>query len=90
MEETLLDKLVDSLIEEKIQSAHRQTKNYSKCTKEIIDINNSILTRLGDEKHLLLRSEELSAQCLSSELRYIYKQGLLDGIKLILEVHKNR
>ena len=85
MEEALLDRIVDILIEEKIHSAHQQT-DYDKWTEEIIQIHRDILAKLGDEKHLLFRSEELSAQCLSSELKYIYKQGLKDGLKLILEV----
>jgi len=82
----LLDIIIDKLIEERIYhiayQGTRETTEYDKWSTESIVLSSSIIKRLGMDRNLFDKYEELITNRESAFLQKTYTQGFKDGVEL--------
>ena len=82
----LLDIIIDKLIEERTYhiayQSTKETTKYDKWSAESIVLSSSIIKRLGVDRNLFDRYEELITDRESAFLQKTYAQGFKDGVEL--------
>lgn len=86
--EGILNNIIDILIEGKIINLQKAREDCTEMEKELISVSKKILEKLGSEKSLFMRYEELSTIDENNTLRDAYKQGFNNGISLLRECLK--
>jgi len=88
--EGLLSKTIENLMEERVFGvAYQETREdteFDQWMEESISLSVNIRCKMGPERSIFMRHEELSALCESVLLQNAYKRGFLDGIEFISEV----
>jgi len=87
----LLNKIIEILIEEKFLAASYNrvggsTIEHDMLNKNLISLSKDIRRKMGSEQNIFMQYEELSTLNENSLLRDAYKQGFIDGVKLIKEI----
>ena len=87
----LLNKIIEILIEERFLSAScnragGSTTEHDMLDKNLISLSEDIRRKMGSEQNIFMQYEELSTLNENSLLRDAYKQGFIDGAKLIKEI----
>ena len=82
----LLDRVIESLIDERIFNVRESRGSTVIAEDELISLGNSIRVNLGLDQNLFIRYEELSTMNENESLRDAYRQGFIDGVELLKEL----
>lgn len=85
----IMDDIIDSLVAKRLLNnvvIKSNTAEYDKREEELILLSNNIRAKMGSERSLFMRYEELSTLSENALLNDTYKQGITDGIELLLTI----
>lgn len=83
----MLDEVIENLMEERLFNTadykNMRTMEYDEWQSQSFSLSDDIMRIMGSRKSIFMQYEELTSLCESALRKNAYRQGFMDGIKLL-------